>query len=78
MKRNIQRKHNQMIIENIARMLTYPYWRPSYKTVCRRLNDSDLNSSAGNVWTERSIYRMLQRSGYSGLWGLQKFKLGKS
>ncbi len=75
MKRTNQKKHNQIIINNIARMLTYSYSRPSYRTVCRVLNDNELTSSVGNVWTERSIYRMLQRNGYSGLWGLQKFNV---
>ncbi|WP_404851452.1 recombinase family protein [Colwellia sp. RSH04] len=55
-------------------MLTCSYRRPSYKTVCRLLNKNELTSSVGNIWTERSIYRMLQRSGYSGLWGLQKYQ----
>lgn len=75
MKRTNQRKHNQIIINRIARMLTYPYSRPSYRNVCRVLNDNEFTSSVGNTWTERSIYRMLQRNGYSGLWGLQKFNV---
>jgi hypothetical protein len=75
MKRNNQSKHNQRIINKISRMLTYGYSRPSYSTVCRVLNDNELTSSVGNIWTERSIYRMLQRNGYSGLWGLQECNL---
>ena len=75
MKRTNQRKYNQVIISNIARMLTNRYRRPSYRTVCRILNENEFTSSVGNVWTERSIYRMLQRNGYSGLWGLQKFNV---
>ena len=71
MNRKNQQQHNNKIIADIARMLTYPYSRPSYRTVCRQLNKNELTSSVGNTWTERSIYRMLQRSGYSGLWGLQ-------
>ena len=72
MKRKDQTSHNKKTIANIARMLTYSYRRPSYRYVCRVLNDNEITSSVGNAWTERSIYRMLQRSGYSGLWGLQK------
>ena len=74
MNRKKQQQHNQKIIANILKMLTYPYRRPSYRTVCRLLNKNELTSSVGNTWTERSIYRMLQRNGYSGLWGLQKCK----
>ncbi|WP_432280225.1 recombinase family protein [Thalassotalea castellviae] len=73
MNRDSQTKHNQAIITKISLMLTYPYKRPSYRAVCRRLNESEFTSSVGNAWTERSIYRMLQRNGYSGLWGLQKY-----
>ncbi len=73
MKRTNQRKYNQVIISNIARLLTNRYRRPSYRTVCLILNEDELTSSVGNAWTERSLYRMLQRNGHSGLWGLQKF-----
>jgi hypothetical protein len=72
MKRNKQQQHNKQVIVSISRMLTSPYKRPSYKSVCLRLNKNNITSSVGNYWTERSIYRMLQRCGYSGLWGLQK------
>lgn len=73
MNRNNQAKHNKIIISKIIFMLTYSYRRPSYRKVCRILNEHELSSSVGNAWTERSLYRMLQRNGHSGLWGLQKF-----
>lgn len=72
MNRKSQQRHNKKIITNIASMLTHSDKRPSYRTVCLRLNANKFTSSVGNYWTERSIYRMLQRNGYSGLWGLQK------
>jgi len=71
MNRVDQTKHNLLIIRKISGMLTNRYRRPNYRTVCRLLNDNEVTTSVGNAWTERSIYRMLQRSGYSGLWGLQ-------
>jgi hypothetical protein len=72
MKRTEQLKHNQKIINKISRVLIPKRRIPSYKIVCRYLNNRNLISSTGNKWTERSLYRMLQRSGFSGLWGLSK------
>jgi len=72
MKRTAQLKHNQRVINQVSRLLIYKYRIPSYRTVCRYLNKNELTSSVGNEWTERSLYRMLQRSGYSGLWGLKR------
>lgn len=72
MKRKAQLKHNQKVIKQVSRLLIHKYRRPSYKTVCCYLNKKELTSSVGNTWTERSLYRMLQRSGYSGLWGLNR------
>jgi hypothetical protein len=73
MKRLEQAKHNQLVIDKISRTVGYSYRIPSHKTVCRILEKHELLSSVGNKWTERSVYRMLQRNGYSGLWGLQRF-----
>ena len=73
MKRVNQAEHNQKVIDKITRVVGYSYRIPSYKTVCRILEKHKLLSSVGNKWTERSVYRMLQRNGYSGLWGLQEF-----
>jgi hypothetical protein len=72
MKRSTQLKHNQNVINQVSRLLIHKYRNPSYKTVCRYLNKQGSTSSIGNEWTERSLYRMLQRSGYSGLWGLNR------
>jgi hypothetical protein len=72
MKRAEQVEHNQMVINKISILLRGRWRSPSYRAVCGFLNEYELKSSVGNSWTERSIYRMLQRNGYSGLWGLQK------
>tara|TARA_R110000782_G_scaffold20030_1_gene54307 strand:+ start:4178 stop:4405 length:228 start_codon:yes stop_codon:yes gene_type:complete len=72
MKRGEQLKHNQKVINQVSRLLIKKYRTPSYRTVCHYLNKNSLRSSIGNKWTERSLYRMLQRSGYRGLWGLNK------
>ena len=72
MKRAAQLKHNQNVIKHVKRLLIHKSPNPSYKIVCRYLKKANLTSSIGNEWTERSLYRMLQRSGYSGLWGLNR------
>lgn len=65
-----QKKHNQKVIDKISLSLKGLWRAPSYHIVCESLNNSELKSSVGNEWTERSLYRMLQRTGYSGLNGL--------
>jgi hypothetical protein len=70
MKRIEQLQQNLKVIKQIKRLLIDKYRIPSYRVVCHYLNKNGLISSIGNNWTERSLYRMLQRSGYRGLWGL--------
>lgn len=70
MKRIEQKRYNLNDINQVSRLLGHKYRIPSYRNVCHYLNQNGYMSSVGNLWTERSLYRMLQRSGYSGLWGL--------
>jgi hypothetical protein len=70
MKRTDQSKHNQKVINQVSCLIIHKYRISSYRTVCHYLNKNSLTSSIGNKWTERSLYRMLQRIGYRGLWGL--------
>jgi hypothetical protein len=42
----------------------------SYAEAARRLNDAGRYPATGKPWTERGLYRMLQRMGYAGLHGL--------
>ena len=72
MKRIEQHMHNNTIINEISSLLVCCWCAPSYRVVCNFLNENEFKSSVGNSWTERGIYRMLQRNGYSGLWGLKK------
>ena len=73
MKRAEQHKLNQ---EGIARIkeieLPYRFHIPSSRSVITTLNNEGFKTSRGNAWTRRSLYRMLQREGYSGLWGIFK------
>jgi len=71
MDRYTQRQHNNSIIHLIKPVVTTNRLRPpSYKFVCEYLNILGVTTSRGNYWTEKRLFRMLQRMGYSGLHGL--------
>ena len=73
MKRIDQRKLNQRVIERIKKIERSHQLRiPSYQSVITIINMEGLRTSRGNTWTRRSLYRMLQRNGISGLYGLYK------
>lgn len=80
MNRNEQQALNIHVIDNTGRIITRHYNRyrpPSYKYTCLQLNQAKLTTSRGNIWTPKRLFRMLQRNGYSGLWGLHKFMNNK-
>lgn len=76
MTRDQQHKHNKSVINLIRSMCGSKLHSPSYQEVINILNEDDVTTSRGNVWTRKSVFRMLQRQGYSGLWGLSKYKKG--
>ncbi|MDC2888516.1 hypothetical protein [Psychrosphaera algicola] len=43
---------------------------PSYMHMCWLLKNLGIKTSRGNDWTPKRLFRMLQRNGYSGLWGV--------
>jgi hypothetical protein len=73
MKRSEQHIHNQRVIGRI-RVIKKPQELriPDYDSVINILNSENITTSRGGIWTRRSLYRMLQREGYSGLWGLYR------
>lgn len=48
------------------------YNSPSYQILVNHLNNINLKTSWGNRWTRKSLFRYLQRNGFSGVWGLRK------
>ncbi|NVJ62199.1 MAG: hypothetical protein HWE27_17565 [Gammaproteobacteria bacterium] len=73
MKRLQQNELNEKVIEYLFIILDGDSNRAlSYKTVCLRLNELGLTTSRGNQWTPKRLFRMLQRNGISGLWGLKE------
>ncbi|WP_372634156.1 recombinase family protein [Alcanivorax jadensis] len=76
MTRDEIRQHNHAIIERIAATLPEKgYYRaPSYRRVVDRLNAEGSRTSRGKPWTCRALYRMLQRQGIHGIYGLCHMK----
>lgn len=73
MTRALQRATNQHIIEIVKDIQGSRRWRlPSYRTVVAILNNADLTTSRGNRWTPKRLFRMLQRNGIRGLYGLHQ------
>lgn len=50
---------------------SHKYKNPSYQYLVNYLNNINLKTSWGNTWTRKSLFRYLQRNGFSGVWGLR-------
>lgn len=50
---------------------SHKYKNPSYQVLVNYLNSNNLKTSWGNSWTRKSLFRYLQRNGFSGVWGLR-------
>lgn len=73
MTRQDQKGINQRVIQRLERIDETGVWRlPSYRVVVDILNREGYTTSRGNSWTCKSLFRMLQRSGYGGLHGLKQ------
>ena len=71
LKRAEQHQINQEVMARIRLIEPGRSWAvPSYQSVTNLLAEEGYRSSRGNNWTRRSLYRMLQREGYKGLFGL--------
>ena len=76
MTRDEIRQHNLAVIKRVAATIPMSgYSRaPSYRCVVYRLNAEGSLTSRGKPWTRRGLYRMLQRQGIPGIWGLYHMK----
>ncbi len=74
MTREDQLSHNQLIIDRVLHLVRdhRSCHTPSYKQVTSTLNTEQLFTSRGNAWTCKSLFRMLQRSGIRGLYGIAR------
>lgn len=73
MKRFDKLNNDRQIFHALALVLSgsHKYKNPSYELLVNYLNSNDLKTSWGNSWTRKSLFRYLQRNGFSGVWGLR-------
>ncbi|WP_064664118.1 hypothetical protein [Pseudoalteromonas sp. MQS005] len=73
MKRFDKLNNDRQIFKALALVLSgsHKYKNPSYELLVNYLNSNDLKTSWGNSWTRKSLFRYLQRNGFSGVWGLR-------
>lgn len=65
--------NDRQIFKALAVVLSgaHKYKNPSYQVLVNYLNSNNLKTSWGNSWTRKSLFRYLQRNGFSGVWGLR-------
>ncbi len=73
MKRTDRLNNDRKIFKalTVALSESHRYSNPSYKSLVNYLNSKGLKTSWGNTWTRKSLFRYLQRNGFSGVWGLR-------
>ncbi len=73
MKRNEQHAINKKAINRLIAIVTLEksWRRSSYTSMVFTLNLEGFTTSRGNDWTNKRLFRMLQRNKISGLHGLQ-------
>jgi len=73
MKRFDKLNIDRQIFKALALVLSgsHKYKNSSYELLVNYLNSNDLKTSWGNSWTRKSLFRYLQRNGFSGVWGLR-------
>lgn len=75
MKRSEQHRFNKRAIKRVIKVDTGRWFRaPPYSLAISLLNAEGFTTSRGNCWTRRSLYRMLQRERFRGLYGLFQMK----
>lgn len=72
--KNLYRIENdKLIFKTLVELLNQSsrYKNPSYRILVNHLNNKGIKTSWGNTWTSKSLFRYLQRNGFSGVWGLR-------
>lgn len=72
MTRKEQSEANSATLTRLASMVAIRPHAPPYARVVAVLNAEGYRTNRGNEWTPKRLSRMLQRQGYSGLWGLRR------
>lgn len=72
--RKQRREHNLRLIRRVNEICQHErFKRPSYKYVISIISAEGWQTLDSRNYTERSLYRMLQRMGFSGIYGLQTY-----
>ena len=74
MKQTEIKQHNQAVVTFIEEQIRLKPTRyaPAYRLVVAWLNQRGFTTSRGNTWTEKRLFRMLQRQGFRGLYGVHR------
>lgn len=66
-------ENDKLIFKTLVELLNQSsrYKNPSYHALVNHLNNKGILTSWGNTWTRKSLFRYLQRNGFSGVWGLR-------
>ena len=66
-------ENDKLIFKTLVELLNQSsrYKNPSYYALVNHLNNIGIKTSWGNNWTRKSLFRYLQRNGFSGVWGLR-------
>lgn len=65
--------NDKLIFKTLVELINQSsrYKNPSYDVLVDYLNNKGVKTSRGNTWTRKSLFRYLQRNGFSGVWGLR-------
>tara|TARA_R110002051_G_scaffold257620_1_gene316627 strand:- start:200 stop:523 length:324 start_codon:yes stop_codon:yes gene_type:complete len=65
--------NDKLIFKTLVELINQSsrYKNPSYRVLVNYLNNKGIKTSWGNTWTSKSLFRYLQRNGFSGVWGLR-------
>ena len=65
--------NDKLIFKTLVELINQSsrYKNPSYHVLVDYLNNKGVKTSGGNTWTRKSLFRYLQRNGFSGVWGLR-------
>ncbi|WP_233078831.1 recombinase family protein [Rheinheimera soli] len=68
----LRQQHRQFVLTLVYSIVKDSWRTTSYKKMVALLNQKEIRTTRGNLWTEKRLFRFLQNAGYSGLWGLSK------
>ena len=71
MTRTQHQQYRQQVLELVYSLVNARKKTISYQRAVDYLNDREIRTAKGNLWTRKRLFRFLQNAGFSGLWGLK-------